>query len=159
MSRPLAWTRAYKQNCNLDFDSTLELTNQIKRLTNFSFSDWSISSYWNFACRIGSWLAKQQIFPELKQRLSVAFIVLRFKLLGISQWGSICSKAKTLKNLVASRFYREYSHISLHWTTWELKKCHCHFCRNFSLCCNATSPQLASCSCWDSFCIQVVTMH
>ena len=34
--------RSYKQNSRVEFDSSLELTNQISHMTKFSLSDWSI---------------------------------------------------------------------------------------------------------------------
>ena len=40
-------TRSYLQNSSVEFDSTLDWTNQISDVTNFSLSDWTI-----FQCRI-----------------------------------------------------------------------------------------------------------
>ena len=38
------WDLSYKQNSSVEFDSTVELINQISQVTNFSFSDRSISA-------------------------------------------------------------------------------------------------------------------
>ena len=53
------WTRSYKQNSSLEFDSTLKLTNQRSWNWSHDWFDWSIPAsspilWWNFVYRIGS---------------------------------------------------------------------------------------------------------
>ena len=55
-------TRPYRQNISIEFDFTLESTNQISHVTNFSESDWSIfrrrvKFYAGIFYRIGIWFA------------------------------------------------------------------------------------------------------